>query len=274
MPRRLTVPLVDVVVVAWNHGRWIRACVASIEALLCERTTVARVFVVDNASTTPVRTVLDPSTRCTVLTNATNRGFAAACNQAAARGEADFILFLNPDTRIHPDALARAMAVLEAPSGGQIGIVGLRLTDAGGVTQRRCGRFPGLLDIVSRTLGLSRIAPALVGGVRLMEWPHDASRDVDFACGAALLVRRDMFEALGFSGDQGRRDLTHLLCEAAVEGVDQGISHLALFVSDEHPGSKWLVDLADAVDTYAICAPILERPAPPPGPIYVDHVIS
>lgn len=197
MPRSVTLPLVDVVVVAWNHGRWIRACVASVDALLCEQMNVVRVFVVDNASTTPVRAVLGPSTTCTVLTNATNRGFAAACNQAAARGDGDYILFLNPDTRIHPDALARAMAVLEAPSGRQIGIVGLRLTDAGGVTQRTCGRFPGLLDMVSRMLGLSRIAPALMGGVRLVEWPHDVSRDVDFACGAALLVRRNVFEALG-----------------------------------------------------------------------------
>jgi len=77
----------------------------------------------------------------------------------------------------------------------------------------------------------------------------------------------------GFTGDQGRRDLTALLCEAAAEVVEQGISHVALFVSDEHPDTKWLVELADAIDTYAICAPVLERPAPPPGPVYVDHVI-
>ena len=184
-------------VVAWNHGRWIPACLESIDALLRERFELAQVLVVDNASTTPLRTSLGPSIGCTVLTNPTNRGFAAACNQAAARGRGDYILFLNPDTRIHTDALARAMAVLEAPSGREIGIVGLRLTDAAGVTQRTCGRFPGLLDIANRTLGLSRIAPALLGGVRLIEWPHDVSRDVDFACGAALLVRRSMFEALG-----------------------------------------------------------------------------
>ena len=77
----------------------------------------------------------------------------------------------------------------------------------------------------------------------------------------------------GFTGDQGRPDLTDLLSEAAVELVDEGISHLALFVSDEHPGTKWLMELADAFDTYAICAPILQRPAPPAGPVYVDQVI-
>lgn len=190
-------PYVDVVVVAWNQERWLLACLESIDALVCERFEIARVLVVDNASTAPVRSTLRASTKLTVLTNATNRGFAAGCNQAAARSRADFILFLNPDTRIHADALTRAVAVLEAPSGREIGIVGLRLTDDTGVTQRTCGRFPGLVAIANRTLGLSRIAPARLGGVRLLDWPHDVSRDVDFACGAALLVRRRVFEALG-----------------------------------------------------------------------------
>lgn len=195
MPGEL--PHVDVVVVAWNQGRWIPACLESIDALVRERFEIVRVLLVDNASSTPVRTALGTSTRFTVLTNATNRGFAAACNQAAARGRGDLILFLNPDTRIHADALARAIAVLEAPSGREIGVVGLRLTDAAGVTQRTCGRFPGFLEMTNRTLGLHRIAPTRMGGVRLLDWPHDVSRDVDFACAAALLVRRSVFEALG-----------------------------------------------------------------------------
>jgi GT2 family glycosyltransferase len=190
-------PYVDVVVVAWNQGRWLPACLESVDALVREQFEIGRIVVVDNASTAPVRATLAASTKLTVLTNATNRGFAAACNQAAGRGRGDLILFLNPDTRIHADALTRAVAVLGTPSGRGIGIVGLRLTDVAGVTQRTCGRFPGLLAMANRTLGLSRIAPARMGGVRLLEWPHDVSRDVDFACGAALLVRRRVFEALG-----------------------------------------------------------------------------
>jgi hypothetical protein len=43
----------------------------------------------------------------------------------------------------------------------------------------------------------------------------------------------------GFTGDQGHDDLMALLCEAAVEVVDQGFSHLTLFVSDEHGTKTW-----------------------------------
>ena len=77
----------------------------------------------------------------------------------------------------------------------------------------------------------------------------------------------------GFTGERGRDELTGLLCQAAEELLGQGISHIAIFVSDDHPPTQWLADLADASDTYAVCAPVLERPAPPAGPVYIDHLI-
>jgi hypothetical protein len=79
----------------------------------------------------------------------------------------------------------------------------------------------------------------------------------------------------GFRGESGREELVDLLGRAAAELLGQGISHLAIFVSDDHPPTRWLMDLAEASDTYVVCAPELnpERPAPPNGPIYVDHII-
>jgi hypothetical protein len=77
----------------------------------------------------------------------------------------------------------------------------------------------------------------------------------------------------GFSGQRGREELTGLLSHAAKELLGQGISHIALFVSDDHPPTAWLAELAEAVDTYAVCAPVLEAPPPPTGPVYIDHVL-
>ena len=36
---------------------------------------------------------------------------------------------------------------------------------------------------------------------------------------------------------------------------------------------RWLHELADHVDTYAVCAPTLRYPPPPTGPNYVDHIL-
>jgi hypothetical protein len=79
----------------------------------------------------------------------------------------------------------------------------------------------------------------------------------------------------GFAGERGREELTGLLCRASSELVGHGISHIAVFVSDDHPPTRWLADLAEAADTYAVCAPVLsgQHGAPPTGPVYVDHIL-
>lgn len=77
----------------------------------------------------------------------------------------------------------------------------------------------------------------------------------------------------GFFGERGREELTRLICHAARDLEPQGISHIAVFVSDGHPPTRWLMDLAEDVDTYAICAPNLENPAPADRPVYVDQII-
>jgi hypothetical protein len=79
----------------------------------------------------------------------------------------------------------------------------------------------------------------------------------------------------GFSGDTGREQLLDLLARGASQLVGRGISHLAIFISDDHPPTQWLMDLAEASDTYAVCSPLLNRahPAQPTGPVYIDHII-
>jgi hypothetical protein len=76
----------------------------------------------------------------------------------------------------------------------------------------------------------------------------------------------------GFSGEHGRREFEGLLRRAAVD-LGPDFSHIALFISDNHPPTQWLAELADHVDTYAGCAATLNHPAPPAGPIYVDHIL-
>jgi GT2 family glycosyltransferase len=194
-PDRL--PAVDVAIVCWNHGPWLAACLDSIASLHRPGFVLGDVVVVDNASCEPAAARLSGRDDVIVITNATNVGFAAACNQAAARGRSEYLLLLNPDTRLDTDALARAIAELENPDAASVGILGLRLVDCAGVTQRTCGRFPNLRTIANQTLGFARIKPARWPGIRLTEWAHDSTRDVDFACAAALLLRRELFEALG-----------------------------------------------------------------------------
>ena len=110
-------PSLDIVIVNWNAGDLLRRCLAALPAALDPSFTLARVVVVDNASTDGSLTGLDTlPLPLTMVRNATNRGFGAACNQGAAAGRADYLLFLNPDVFVGSRALSVPLRFLEDPA--------------------------------------------------------------------------------------------------------------------------------------------------------------
>src|ERR1017187_7953172 len=126
-------PALDIVIVNWNSGPALADCLGSVTGAQNDKFVLSQVVVVDNASG-------DRSLDCCresrlplrVLRNSENLGYARACNQGARCGAADYMLFLNPDVRLSPGALAEPIAFLERPEAGAVGICGIRLTDAEG----------------------------------------------------------------------------------------------------------------------------------------------
>lgn len=187
----------DIVIVNWNSGEQLRQCLGSIAA--AERTglQLERVVVVDNASS-------DGSEECLegigipfmLIRNADNRGFAAACNQGAKGSQADYLLFLNPDTRLFSDSLVSSIGFLEGEGAGDIGICGVQLVDEEGNVSRSCARFPTVRTFVYRALGLDKLNPVMFPGHLMLDWDHRESREVDQVIGAFFLVRSAVFERL------------------------------------------------------------------------------
>lgn len=192
-------PTVGIAIVNWNAGGQLRACLASISAADWGRVALTLVVVVDNASTDGSADDVTDAIRwpVDVIRNRENRGFAAACNQAARRIDADCILFLNPDTLVDRTSIAAAVAILEDPAHASIGIVGIQLVGDGGMVSRSCARFPTPWSTAFRALGLDRLLPSLCPGYLMTEWDHAVSREVDHVIGAFYLVRAGVFRALG-----------------------------------------------------------------------------
>src|SRR5467141_1467701 len=91
--------IVDVVIVNWNSRGLLRECLAALDQSISAEK--MNVIVVDNASTDGSADGLAASRiNFKVVRNVDNRGFASACNQGAAKGEAPYLLFLNPDVRV------------------------------------------------------------------------------------------------------------------------------------------------------------------------------
>jgi GT2 family glycosyltransferase/glycosyltransferase involved in cell wall biosynthesis len=142
------------------------------------------VIVVDDGSTdaTPERLAGVGGLR--TVRNAENLGFIGSCNAGAAVARGEFLLFLNNDTVVTTgwlEALLRCAE--EAPDAGLVGARLVypdgRLQEAGGIVFSdgsgwNYGRFGDPAD--------SRYA---------------FRREVDYCSGAAILLRRELFERLG-----------------------------------------------------------------------------
>jgi GT2 family glycosyltransferase len=186
----------DVAIVNWNSGDLLRGCIGALAG-----STIASqvcVIVADNGSSDgSCDDLARANLRIEVIRNPGNRGFGAASNQAAARGRAPFLLILNPDTRVGPDTLERVMAYLEAPDHASVGIVGVRLTDDEGCTQRTCARAPTYSRLLVQAAGIDRLLRPVLPPHFMTEWDHADTRPVDQVMGAFLLIRRSLFERLG-----------------------------------------------------------------------------
>jgi N-acetylglucosaminyl-diphospho-decaprenol L-rhamnosyltransferase len=188
-------PLVDVVIVNWDSGPLLRQCVAALD-----RSTIAqklRVVVVDNASTdasldglSAIRVGLH------VIRNVRNEGFAAACNQGAKAGHAPYLLFLNPDANVNPDAIDKSISYLSRPDLVGTGILGIKLTDRDGRVRRCCARKPSIASLLLQSMFFDQLLPWLAKPHFMTDWSHEETGEVDQVPGAFLIIRRRIFEAL------------------------------------------------------------------------------
>lgn len=193
----------DIVIVNWNSGEQLRQCLASIVKADRNGFTLSHVYIVDNASQDDsLSRVEQYNLPLRIIHNHKNKGFAVACNQGARGSRADYLLFLNPDTRLFLDSLSRPIHLMQQPGNEKIGICGIQFIDDHGEISRTCARFPTPFMFFLKMLGLSRLFPAWFPSYTMTEWDHGNSRKVDQVMGAFFLIKRLLFESLGGFDEQ------------------------------------------------------------------------
>jgi N-acetylglucosaminyl-diphospho-decaprenol L-rhamnosyltransferase len=191
-------PTIDVIIINWNTGRQLRECLIALSASCRDRYQFGNVVVVDNASTDgSASELVFPNLPLSVIRNFENRGFAAACNQGAAICEGDYLLFLNPDTRVLPKTLAESVRWMESPQNARVGILGVQLTDESGAVGRHCSRFLATRRFLYVMFGLNRLFPSRFPDHVYSEWDHMQSRPVEHVMGAYFFIRHAMFKEIG-----------------------------------------------------------------------------
>lgn len=190
---------ISIIIVNWNAGRQLVEAVASIAK--CHHGLVSSVIIVDNGSTdgSLARIEATPNWpfQLHIVRNVDNLGFAAACNQGAALATGEYLLFLNPDTRLFESSLSVSLEFMRERKNQDVGVVGIQLLDEQDHIARSCARFPTAGTFVAQALGISRLPGLRHLNMHMLEWAHDKTRTVDHVIGAFYLIRSSLFESLG-----------------------------------------------------------------------------
>jgi len=192
----LPVVRLSIITVSWNVRDLLDPCLASIYAAELPPGSF-EIIVVDSASQDDsVAMVREKYPEVRLLEQSVNLGFTRGNNIGIAQAKGDFLLLLNPDTVVKPDALGILLDYLLAHPA--VGIVGPHTLNSDGSHQSTRRRFPTLLTGVFESSWLAAAAPASVEhDYRLLDTDDEDIIVVDWVQGSALMLRRDVYRDIG-----------------------------------------------------------------------------
>lgn len=186
-----TPPLVSIIIVSWNGLPLLKQCLPSVTATTFER---FEVIIADNASTDgTVSWLQDNYPEVRIVTHPENWAFCKGNNEAIPHAKGIYILLLNNDVEVEPDWLEPLVASLDAnPSIAAVQPKLLQYTD------RSCFEYAGASGGFIDQYGYPFTRGRLFFTMEKDEGQYDDARDVFWATGAALLLRRSALEEVGY----------------------------------------------------------------------------
>ena len=192
----MATPDLSVCIVNWNTRSDLeQAITTSVEA---DPALSMECVVVDNASTDgSAQMVRERFPQVTLIENTENAGFARGYNRAVQEARGRHLFILNPDTTTRPGALRTLVDFMD--SHPEAGASAPRILNPDGSLQFSCRRFPKPMAAVFRNTPLGALVPRnrFTRDYLMTDWDHEAVREVDWASGAALCVRRECWDEVG-----------------------------------------------------------------------------
>lgn len=179
------------IIVSFNTKELLANCLESVYRTAGDLE--GEIIVVDNASSDGSQEMIkDRFPGVKLLANDTNRGFAAANNQAFRIMQGRYALLLNSDAALTPGAARELFDFMEGHP--RAAIAGAQLLNANGTKQNSIAPFPGLPTLLGNETLLELLFPRRFPGKRR---EYREPIPVASVIGAAMIVRREALAEAG-----------------------------------------------------------------------------
>lgn len=187
----------SIIVVTYNSAADIGPLLDDLRA--SARLHALRVLVVDNQSSDDTVDVVATYPDALLIESGGNLGYAGGINRALPHtGSCGSVLILNPDLRVRPGAIGRLLETLA--SDDRVGVVVPRILDHDGQDYPSLRFEPSTMGVIGDSLfgrTLWRGRPCLLSEFDYRSGSYRYAHDVDWATGAAMLIRGEVARRLG-----------------------------------------------------------------------------
>ncbi|HLB50765.1 MAG TPA: glycosyltransferase family 2 protein [Patescibacteria group bacterium] len=176
-------PRISFIIVNYRSRHLLSECLASLS-----RGCMAsyEVIIINNDHEPLSRQLFGDTPAIQIIENGRNCGFGAAINRGAASARGAFLCFFNPDARIAGKNFSSLLSFFEKDD--TLGLVGGRLVQKNGAVQPwSAGEEVTLWSTIWHK----------VTSRQHMPWHSEKNRSVAWISGAAMVIRKEIFDVLG-----------------------------------------------------------------------------
>ena len=196
----------SVIILSYNTQKFIKDCIFSVAKAAKNVSGVVEVIFVDNASTdesievikSEKESVEEIKLKIKILTSSTNTGFAGGCNLGMKEAQGKYLLFLNMDTMVFPEAFKKSIDFME--SDNKYGAMTPNTTLVSGGMDPDCHRgFPTPWASITYFLGLEKLFPKsrFLGQYHKFYLDLTKPHEIDAGFGTFLMVRKEVLDRVG-----------------------------------------------------------------------------
>lgn len=190
----------SIIIVNFNSGELLKKCLLTIRASFYPKSNF-EIIIIDNNSTDSSISEAYSVKGITpkMIRNEKNLGFAKANNQAISRSNGNYILLLNPDTKLENNTLKTMVSFMDKNIEVGVSTCRVELPD-GSIDDASHRGFPTPINALFHFLGLGKLFPQslIFNGYHLGYKNMNETHEIDSCVGAFMLVRRKVGEKIGW----------------------------------------------------------------------------